>query len=479
MGGQLTKALDRLGTPAAHDGAGDRASSRSRVVVYLVMSAGPAAYTPAFTNLDPKTAGELQATLAGAGIDAQLANGGTRAQGAGLAGRRGARRRRAVRTSPSTAAVGWALFDKSDMSATDTETQVKFQRAHGGRAQAHDRVDRRRPQRHRQPGAAARHRLHRTTRSSRTASVLVDTGSGTARPTRPSAASSASSPPASPASRRRTSPSPTSRASSSPRPVPASATPRPTGSRPRPRWNRNMAAKAQAAARPHPRARQGDRDRHGEPQPRRELEDGADVRHVASATCRPRPRPRSCGRPTRPAAARPARRPTSPGGAAGRSRREAKSNYDHTQGRPSTAAIPTTQETITVAPGDPERIAISLSVAARRAQQRGRRRVRREEQDAAGRPGEGRRGHDAARQRREADRRLARRSRRRRLVHVGPGREVRRPQGVAREGRRGRLRQRGRRRRGRRPARHGDGLRQAGGRRHRLPRSSSSSCAAR
>ena len=40
------------------------------------MSAGGAAYTPAFTNLDARSAGDLQAALAGAGIASKLADGG-------------------------------------------------------------------------------------------------------------------------------------------------------------------------------------------------------------------------------------------------------------------------------------------------------------------------------------------------------------------------------------------------------------------
>jgi flagellar M-ring protein FliF len=130
VGGQLTKALDRLGTPARMMVLAIAVVTIG-VVVYLVSSAGPAAYVTAFTNLDPKTAGEIQSTLAGAGIDAQLGPGGesVKVPGAKVDAAR-------VAIAQSDVAVGtaegWSLFDKSDMSATDTETQVKFQRAMAG-----------------------------------------------------------------------------------------------------------------------------------------------------------------------------------------------------------------------------------------------------------------------------------------------------------------------------------------------------------
>ena len=44
---------------------------------YLVMSAGPAAYVPAFTNLAPREAGEVQAALANVKIPSKLGAGGT------------------------------------------------------------------------------------------------------------------------------------------------------------------------------------------------------------------------------------------------------------------------------------------------------------------------------------------------------------------------------------------------------------------
>ena len=82
------------------------------------MSAGGAAYTPAFTNLDARSAGDLQAALAGAGIAAKLADGGTDACWC---------RRSKVneaRVAAGKAGVGgdradWSLLDKSSLSQTD------------------------------------------------------------------------------------------------------------------------------------------------------------------------------------------------------------------------------------------------------------------------------------------------------------------------------------------------------------------------
>ena len=47
------------------------------IVFYLVMSAGPASMTPAFTNLTPKQAGQVEAALAGAHITSKLGDAGT------------------------------------------------------------------------------------------------------------------------------------------------------------------------------------------------------------------------------------------------------------------------------------------------------------------------------------------------------------------------------------------------------------------
>lgn len=356
MGGQLTKALDRLGTPA-------RmmvlviAIVTIAVVVYLVSSAGPAAYTTAFTNLDPKTAGELQATLAGAGIDAQLANGGTalKVPGSQVDAARVAAAQSDVALD---GAVGWGLFDKSDMSATDTETQVKFQRAMAGELKR--TIESIAGVRRATVNLALpRDTVFTQDQKQPTASVLIDTGSGTV-------------------------PDETIRgiirlvAAGVPGLTPQnvtitneqgqllSTTGAGIGDSAADRlsteaaWNRNMAAKAQAAV-----------DRilgPGKATVTVTASLNMDKSSKTVQTFAP-----SVGNLQTQTETEKLRQTNTPGGgAAGTAtntpggaeevQAEAKSNFDHTK-ETSTAAIPTTQETITVAPGDPERIAISLSVA--------------------------------------------------------------------------------------------------------------------
>ena len=69
-------AVDRLGT-ASRLVVGAIALATIAVIAYIVMSAGGAAYTPAFTNLDARSAGDLQSALAGAGIATKLSDGGS------------------------------------------------------------------------------------------------------------------------------------------------------------------------------------------------------------------------------------------------------------------------------------------------------------------------------------------------------------------------------------------------------------------
>ena len=83
-------AIDRLGTTSRLI-VGAIALVTIGAIVYIVMSAGGAAYTPAFTNLDARSAGDLQAALAGAGIPSKLADGGATRAGAVEQGQRGAR----------------------------------------------------------------------------------------------------------------------------------------------------------------------------------------------------------------------------------------------------------------------------------------------------------------------------------------------------------------------------------------------------
>jgi flagellar M-ring protein FliF len=118
-------AVDRLGT-ASRLIVGVIALATIGVIAYIVMSAGGAAYTPAFTNLDTRSAGELQASLAGAGIATKLADGGATVLVPSS-------KVNEARVAAGKAGVGgdradWSLLDKSSLSQTDGQWQMKVQR---------------------------------------------------------------------------------------------------------------------------------------------------------------------------------------------------------------------------------------------------------------------------------------------------------------------------------------------------------------
>src|SRR3954449_7606032 len=73
---ELLKVLDRLGGTGRLLVAGVGGLTIV-VVFYLVTSAGPAAYAPAFTNLTPKQAGDVEAALASAHITSKLGDQGS------------------------------------------------------------------------------------------------------------------------------------------------------------------------------------------------------------------------------------------------------------------------------------------------------------------------------------------------------------------------------------------------------------------
>src|SRR6478752_6956462 len=90
------------------------------------MSAGGAAYAPAFTNLDARSAGDLQAALSGAGIPSKLADGGATVEVPSS-------KVNQARVAAGKAGVGssradWSLLDKSSLSQTDGQWQMKVQR---------------------------------------------------------------------------------------------------------------------------------------------------------------------------------------------------------------------------------------------------------------------------------------------------------------------------------------------------------------
>jgi flagellar M-ring protein FliF len=118
-------AVDRLGT-ASRLIVGVIAIATIGVIVYIVMSAGGAAYAPAFTNLDARSAGDLQSALASAGISTKLADGGATVLVPSS-------KVNQARVAAGKAGVGgdradWALLEKSSLSQTDGQWQMKVQR---------------------------------------------------------------------------------------------------------------------------------------------------------------------------------------------------------------------------------------------------------------------------------------------------------------------------------------------------------------
>src|SRR6476661_6375075 len=67
----VLRVIDRLGS-VGRLVVGGIAIATIAAVFYLVTSAGPASYVPAFTNLTPRQAGEVQAALASAKIPSKL-----------------------------------------------------------------------------------------------------------------------------------------------------------------------------------------------------------------------------------------------------------------------------------------------------------------------------------------------------------------------------------------------------------------------
>src|SRR4051794_41959714 len=78
---ELLKVLDRLGGTGRLLVGGVGALTVA-IVFYLVMSAGPASMAPAFTNLTPRQAGQVEAALASAHITSKLGDAGSTLVGA-------------------------------------------------------------------------------------------------------------------------------------------------------------------------------------------------------------------------------------------------------------------------------------------------------------------------------------------------------------------------------------------------------------
>src|SRR4051812_27981368 len=90
------------------------------------MSAGGAAYAPAFTNLDARSAGDLQAALAGAGIPSKLSDGGATVQVP--SSKVNEARVAAGKVGVGSSRADWSLLDKSSLSQTDGQWEMKVQR---------------------------------------------------------------------------------------------------------------------------------------------------------------------------------------------------------------------------------------------------------------------------------------------------------------------------------------------------------------
>src|SRR6195952_838379 len=124
----VLRVIDRLGS-VGRLVVGGIAAATIAAVFYLVPSAGPAAYVPAFTNLSPKQAGDVQATLASAKIPSKLGDLGDSVlvPGASVSAAR-------VAIDKSGLAVngkhdGYQLLDKLGMSSTDFQENVAMKRA--------------------------------------------------------------------------------------------------------------------------------------------------------------------------------------------------------------------------------------------------------------------------------------------------------------------------------------------------------------
>ncbi len=127
--GALGTAIDRLGS-TARIVVGLIALATVGVIIYIVMSAGGAAYTPAFTNLDARSAGDVQAALAGANIPSQLADGGrtvlvpSSQVDAALVAAGG--------TGAGSGNPSYALLDHMGLSTTDGQWDMAVLRARSG-----------------------------------------------------------------------------------------------------------------------------------------------------------------------------------------------------------------------------------------------------------------------------------------------------------------------------------------------------------
>jgi flagellar M-ring protein FliF len=124
----ILRVIDRLGS-VGRLVVGGIAIATVAAVFYLVTSAGPASYVPAFTNLTPRQAGSVQAALASAKIPSKL-GGASDSVLVPSASVNAAR----VAVDKSGLAVngqhdGYQLLDKLGMSSTDFQQNIAMKRA--------------------------------------------------------------------------------------------------------------------------------------------------------------------------------------------------------------------------------------------------------------------------------------------------------------------------------------------------------------
>jgi flagellar M-ring protein FliF len=124
--GLLGTAVDRLGS-TARIVVGVIALVTVGVIAYIVMTAGGAAYTPAFTNLTPRQAGQVQAALAGKHISSRLSGGGSTVLVP--SGQLDQAMVAAVSAGVTQNGVdAYSLLDQTSLSTTDAQWQMRVQR---------------------------------------------------------------------------------------------------------------------------------------------------------------------------------------------------------------------------------------------------------------------------------------------------------------------------------------------------------------
>jgi flagellar M-ring protein FliF len=124
----ILRVIDRLGS-VGRLVVGGIAIATVAAVFYLVTSAGPASYVPAFTNLTPRQAGDVQAALASAKIPSKLGGSSDTVlvPSASIDAARVAIDKSGLAVNGQH--VGYQLLDKLGMSSTDFQQNIAMKRA--------------------------------------------------------------------------------------------------------------------------------------------------------------------------------------------------------------------------------------------------------------------------------------------------------------------------------------------------------------